>query len=187
MRVLIVGPQGAGKGTQATLLAENLGVPHVSTGDLFRLNTGLGTDLGKAAQAFMDRGELVPDEVTSSMVAARLSDEDMRAGWILDGFPRNLTQAKWLGELLADRHLTLSKVLAVDAPDEVLLERMMARGRVDDTAEAIQRRLSIYHAETVPLLEFYGDLVVEVDGVGEVTEVQRRILRALGRTDLDHG
>lgn len=187
MRVLIVGPQGAGKGTQATLLAENLGVPHVSTGDLFRLNIGHGTELGLTAQGYMDKGELVPDEVTSSMVADRLGDKDMADGWILDGFPRNLSQAKWLGELLEERKSALTNVLVVDAPDEVLMERMMARGRADDTAEAIGRRLSIYHAETVPLLEFYGDLVVEVDGVGEITEVQRRILKALGRSDLEHG
>ena len=187
MRVLIVGPQGAGKGTQATLLAENLGVPHVSTGDLFRLNIGHGTELGRTAQEFMDKGELVPDEVTSSMVASRLADDDMAAGWILDGFPRNLSQAKWLGELLDERGSALTSVLVIDAPDEVLMERMMARGRADDTTEAIRRRLSIYHAETVPLLEFYGDLVLEVHGVGEITEVQHRILRALGRSDLEHG
>ncbi|WP_111766513.1 adenylate kinase [Nakamurella deserti] len=187
MRVLIVGPQGAGKGTQATLLAENLGVPHVSTGDLFRLNIGHGTALGKTVQTYMDKGELVPDEVTSAMVAARLEDEDMVNGWILDGFPRNLSQAKWLGELLAERGSALTSVLVIDAPDEILMERMMARGRADDTADAIQRRLAIYHAETVPLVEFYGDLVLEVDGVGEISEVQHRILRALGRSDLEHG
>ena len=187
MRVLIVGPQGAGKGTQAQLLADNLGVPHVSTGDLFRLNIGHGTELGRTAKTYMDKGELVPDEVTSSMVAARLDDDDMSSGWILDGFPRNLSQGKWLGELLAERKSSLTSVLVIDAPDEVLLERMMARGRADDTADAIQRRLAIYHAETVPLLEFYGELVVEVDGVGEIAEVQHRILRALGRSDLEHG
>ena len=107
----------------------------------------------------MDKGELVPDEVTSSMVASRLADDDMAHGWILDGFPRNLSQAKWLSELLERAQHRADRVLVVTAPDEVLLERMMARGRADDTADAIHRRLSIYHAETVPLLEFYGDLV----------------------------
>ena len=187
MRVLIVGPQGAGKGTQATLLAENLGVPHVSTGDLFRLNVGHGTDLGKAAQTYMDKGELVPDEITSAMVASRLGDDDMSSGWILDGFPRNLSQAEWLAGLLEERNAALTSVLVVNATDDVLLERMLARGRADDTAETIERRLAIYHAETVPLLEYYGDLVVEVDGVGEMSEVQHRVLRALGRSDLEHG
>ncbi len=187
MRILIVGPQGAGKGTQAQLLADNLGVPHVSTGDLFRLNIGHGTELGRTVQRYMDAGELVPDEVTSSMVAARLDDDDMTHGWILDGFPRNLSQAKWLSEVLDERGSALTSVLVIDAPDEVLMERMLARGRADDTADAIQRRLGIYHAETVPLLEFYGELVVEVDGVGEIAEVQHRILKALGRSDLGHG
>ncbi|MEP6980908.1 MAG: adenylate kinase [Nakamurella sp.] len=187
MRVLMVGPQGAGKGTQSTLLADTLGVPHVSTGDLFRLNIGHGTELGKAAKEYTDRGELVPDEITSAMVSARLAEGDTEAGWILDGFPRNLTQGKWLSELLDERDTALTSVIVIDAPDDVLQERMMSRGRADDTPETIQRRLSIYHEETVPLLEFYGDLVLEVDGVGEVTDVQQRVLKALGRSDLEHG
>jgi adenylate kinase len=186
MRLLIVGPQGAGKGTQATLLAENLAVPHVSTGDIFRLNVGHGTELGKAAKVYMDKGELVPDEITSAMVAARLADEDMAQGWLLDGFPRNLAQAKWLDELLVERQSGLAAVLLINAPDEVLIERALARGRADDTLEALSRRLAIYHNETFPLLEFYGDLVLEVDGVGEVHEVQTRILHALGRSNLEH-
>lgn len=187
MRVLIVGPQGAGKGTQSTLLAENLGVPHISTGDLFRLNIGHGTELGLAAKQYSDNGELVPDEITSAMVAARLEENDTHDGWILDGFPRNLTQGKWLSELLDSRDAALTSVIVIDAPDDILQERMMARGRADDTPDTIARRLSIYHAETVPLLEFYGELVIEVDGVGEIHEVQQRILKALGRSDLEHG
>lgn len=187
MRLLIVGPQGAGKGTQATLLAESLSVPHVSTGDIFRLNAGHGTELGKAAQVFMDKGELVPDEITSAMVADRLADEDMANGWLLDGFPRNLSQAKWLDELLTERGTTLAAVILLNAPDEVLIERALARGRADDTIEALNRRLAIYHSETAPLVEFYGDLVLEIDGVGELSEVQRRILHALGRSNLEHG
>jgi adenylate kinase len=187
MRLLIVGPQGAGKGTQAALLAENLSVPHISTGDIFRANVGHSTELGIAAQGFMSKGELVPDEITSAMVAARLADPDMSSGWILDGFPRNLTQAKWLAELLDQRGTALADVLVMTAPDEVLVERMLERGRADDTLDAITRRLAIYHSETLPLLEYYGDLVVTVDGVGPIQEVQRRILKALGRSDLVHG
>jgi len=187
MRLLIIGPQGAGKGTQATLLAENLEVPHVSTGDIFRSNVGHGTELGKAAQEYMNKGELVPDELTSAMVAARLLEPDMVNGWLLDGFPRNLSQAKWLHDLLAERGTGLAAVLLLDAPDEVLRERMLQRGRADDTLEAIDRRLEIYHSETKPLLDFYGDLVVPVDGVGHLQEVQHRILSALGKSDLVHG
>jgi adenylate kinase len=187
MRLLIIGPQGAGKGTQATLLAENLSVPHVSTGDIFRVNVGHGTELGKAAQEFMNKGELVPDELTSQMVAARLAEDDMANGWLLDGFPRNLVQAKWLDELLTERDTQLAAVVLLNAPDDVLLERMLQRGRADDTVDAIRTRLSIYHSETVPLLDFYGNMVIEVDGVGHLQEVQHRILAALGKSDLVHG
>ncbi len=187
MRLLIIGPQGAGKGTQATLLAENLTVPHVSTGDIFRANVGHGTALGVSAQEYMNKGELVPDELTSAMVAARLAEPDMANGWLLDGFPRNLPQAKWLQQLLIDRHTGLAGVVLLTAPDDVLMERMLKRGRADDTMDAISRRLAIYHSETVPLLEFYGDLVFSVDGVGHLQEVQHRILAALGRSDLVHG
>lgn len=187
MRLLIVGPQGAGKGTQATLLHENLSVPHISTGDIFRVNVGHGTELGKQAQAYMNKGELVPDELTSAMVADRLAEDDTANGWLLDGFPRNLAQAKWLDELLSERKTKLAAVVLLTAPDEVLVERMLQRGRADDTMEAINTRLSIYHSETTPLLEFYGNLVVSVDGVGDLQEVQHRILSALGRSDLVHG
>ncbi len=187
MRLLIIGPQGAGKGTQAALLADNLGVRHVSTGDIFRANVGHGTELGLAAQVFMNKGELVPDEITSAMVADRLAEPDMAPGFLLDGFPRNLAQAQWLSALLADRGTVLDNVLELTAPDDVLTERMLARGRADDTVEAIARRLDIYHSETKPLLDFYAALVVSVDGVGEIQEVQRRVLAALGRGDLVRG
>jgi adenylate kinase len=181
MRILIVGPQGAGKGTQAALLSENLGVPHVSTGDIFRANVAAGTELGVLAQQYLDAGDLVPDEVTSAMVAARLAEPDAEPGFILDGFPRTVPQAEWLGNLLVDRGQKLDAVLLLEAPDEVLLERMLARGRADDTAEAIARRLELYHTATRPLLDHYGDLVVHIDGVGSIDEVQQRALSALNR------
>ncbi|AZI58677.1 adenylate kinase [Nakamurella antarctica] len=183
MRLLIIGPQGAGKGTQAALLAEHLHVPHVSTGDLFRANVGHGTELGLQAQKFMDAGNLVPDTITSAMVADRLAEPDA-TGFLLDGFPRNLSQAEWFDSLCEERGLVLDAVLLLTAPDEVLLERMMARGRADDTEAAISRRLSIYHTETTPLLDHYGPKVVRVDGVGAIEDVQNRILVALGREDL---
>lgn len=179
MRALIMGPQGVGKGTQAQLLASDLGVPHISTGDIFRLNVGEGTELGVLAQAYMDRGELVPDDLTNAMVADRLTFPDTAPGFLLDGFPRTVAQASWLGEVLLERGQDIDAVLLLTAPMEVLLERMLARGRADDTAEAISTRLQIYQTTTAPLLEHYQNKVVEVDGVGTVDEVRRRALKAL--------
>lgn len=180
MRILIVGPQGAGKGTQASRLAETLGIPHISTGDIFRANVGAGTELGVLAKKYMDAGELVPDEVTVAMVAARFDEPDAAKGFLLDGFPRTVVQANKLGEILVERNEDIDKVLLLNVADEVLLERMLARGRADDTADAIRRRLELYHQETKPLLDYYADKLVEIDGVGGIDEVQLRALKALG-------
>ena len=168
MRLLIVGPQGAGKGTQAGLLAESLGIPHISTGDLFRANLAGGTKLGTLARKYMDAGELVPDEVTQEMVADRVAQPDAAPGFLLDGFPRNIGQAQWLTDMLAGVTAPIEVVVLLTAPDQVLLDRMLARGRTDDTVEAIGRRLTIYHRETMPMIDYYDGKVVRVDGVGEV-------------------
>jgi adenylate kinase len=178
--LLIIGPQGAGKGTQATLLCAELKIPHVSTGELFRANISGETELGLRAKHFMDAGELVPDELTHEMLAERLAEPDAVNGFLLDGFPRNIAQATWLAELLAQRDTPVDHVVVITAPDEVLTERMLARGRTDDTVEAIRRRLAIYHAETLPLIDWYGDRVVNVDGVGSIEDVHRRVLDAVG-------
>lgn len=187
MRLLIFGPQGAGKGTQAALLSNNLQVPHVSTGDIFRANLSTGTPLGLQAKKYMDRGELVPDAITRAMVADRLAEADAVVGFLLDGFPRNISQAIWFNALLDERRHELDAVLMLVAPDEVLIERMLLRGRADDTTAAISRRLAIYHEETLPLLDLYRDKVIEVDGIGEIEEVQDRILSALGHRELIRG
>ena len=179
MRLLIVGPQGAGKGTQAALLADSLGIPHVSTGDLFRANLAGGTELGMLAKKYMDAGELVPDEVTQEMVADRVAQPDAEPGFLLDGFPRNVSQADWLTDMLAKLEKPVDAVVLLTAPDEVLLDRMLARGRADDTVEAIGRRLDIYHRETKPLIDYYDGRVVQVDGVGEIDEVHDRVLDAV--------
>jgi adenylate kinase len=179
MRLLIVGPQGAGKGTQAALLADSLGIPHVSTGDLFRANLAGGTELGMLAKKYMDAGELVPDEVTQEMVADRVAQPDAERGFLLDGFPRNVPQADWLNGMLEKLEKPIEVVVLLTAPDEVLLDRMLARGRADDTVEAISRRLDIYHRETKPLIEYYNGRVVHVDGVGDVDEVHDRVLAAV--------
>ena len=179
MRLLIIGPQGAGKGTQAELLRQELGIPHVSTGDLFRANIGAGTELGRRAQQYLDSGDLVPDAVTQDMVADRLARPDAADGFLLDGFPRNLAQAEWLTSLLAERGTPIQSVVLLTAPDEVLTERMLARGRADDTPEAIRTRLQIYYSETRPLVDYYGSAVATVDGVGAVDEIHRRIVAAV--------
>lgn len=180
MRLLIIGPQGAGKGTQAALLCEELSIPHVSTGDLFRANIGEDTELGRRAQGYMDAGELVPDSVTQDMVADRLAQPDAADGFLLDGFPRTTAQADWLTDFLAGRGWSLDAVVLLTAPDEVLTERMLGRGRADDTPAAIATRLELYRSETAPLIDHYGDRVVAVDGVGEIAEVHRRIVDGLG-------
>lgn len=179
MRLLIIGPQGAGKGTQAALLRDELGVPQVSTGDLFRANISAGTELGKRAQSYMKAGELVPDSVTEDMVADRLAQADAAAGFLLDGFPRNIAQADWLAKLLASRGTPIQAVVLLTAPDEVLTERMRARGRADDTPEAIRKRLDIYYSETQPLADFYQGRVLRIDGVGEIDTIHSRIMDAL--------
>lgn len=183
MRLLIVGPQGAGKGTQAELLCQKLGIPHVSTGDLFRANISAGTELGQRAQTYMRAGQLVPDSVTEDMVADRLCQDDAAHGYLLDGFPRTLAQAQWLNELLTTRGETLDKVVLITAPDEVLMGRMLGRGRADDTPEAIATRLELYRSETEPLVEFYGDLVVEIDGVGDVHDIHDRVMNRIGAAE----
>lgn len=185
MRLLIIGPQGAGKGTQASLLCEALDIPHISTGDLFRASIGSGTDLGKRAQQYMDAGELVPDSVTQEMLADRLARPDAQAGFLLDGFPRNTAQADWLAALLGQRHTAVDAVVLLTAPDSVLMDRMTARGRADDTPEAIRTRLDIYFSETQPLVDYYADRVVRIDGVGEIDDIHQRVLDAVNASQAE--
>lgn len=179
MRVVLVGPPGAGKGTQAVRLAESLGVPHISTGDLFRANLKERTELGLAAQRFMDAGELVSDEVTVGMVAQRLKDADTENGFILDGFPRTVAQADSLAEMLAKDDHELDAVVALEVPEDVVVARLLGRGRGDDTEDVIRRRQQVYRDETHPLLEHYQSRLVTVNAVGEVEEITERVLDAL--------
>lgn len=180
-RFVILGPQGAGKGTQAAILADRLGIPAISTGDIFRANIKGGTELGKLAQSYSAKGELVPDEVTNALVRDRLSQPDVTAGFILDGFPRNAAQVAELDLILGDLGLSLDAVIELQAARDVLLERMRKRaeieGREDDTEEAIARRLDIYAEQTAPLTDAYAGrgLLVSVDGIGTVDEVAQRI------------
>ncbi|MDQ4011646.1 MAG: adenylate kinase [Actinomycetota bacterium] len=179
VRILIVGPPGAGKGTQAAVLSEELGVPHVSTGDLFRAHVDDDTELGQQVKQYLDSGALVPDEVTNEMVAQRLTADDCRAGFLLDGFPRTVSQARVFADLLCDLDCEIDAVLELDAPEELVVQRLLARGRDDDTEDVIRRRQQLYREETAPLLDFYADRLVTVPAAGSVPEVTGRALDAL--------
>ncbi|MFG6280891.1 adenylate kinase [Microbacterium sp. 5K110] len=184
-RLLIVGPQGSGKGTQGVRVGEALGVPVVSTGDVFRANVSQGTDLGRQVKSIIDAGDLVPDELTSAVVRDRLSQADAAEGFLLDGYPRNLAQVMHLDEFLEGRDEKLDAVIALVVPREESLARLTARateqGRADDTEEAIATRLGIYERETAPILSVYGTrgIVDEIDGVGGLDEITARIFAAL--------
>lgn len=181
MRLVLLGPPGAGKGTQAVLLAEKLAVPHISTGDLFRANIGEGTPLGVEAKQYIDAGKLVPTDVTARMVESRLAAADAAEGFLLDGFPRTVEQAEILAGLLAGKGQSLDGVLNFQVSEDVVVERMLARGRADDNEETIRTRLSVYRDETAPLIEHYGDRIITIEAEGEVEEINARAMTALGR------
>jgi adenylate kinase len=189
-RLLIVGPQGSGKGTQGVRIAESYGIPVVSTGDIFRANIKEGTALGQQVTAILDKGDLVPDELTSEIVRDRLAQQDAADGFLLDGYPRNTQQVAHLEEFLASRGESLDAVILLDVPREESIERLRLRadeqGRSDDTEEAIAHRLDIYERETAPILEVYGEkgIVDRIDGVGSLQEITDRIFAALAARGL---
>jgi adenylate kinase len=162
-------------------LAEKLQIPHLSTGELFRQNIDNGTKLGLEAKRYLDAGDLVPSELTNELVDDRLSNSDADGGFILDGYPRSVQQAKALHDMLERRGTQLDAVLEFRVPEDVLLERLKARGRADDTDEVILNRMKVYRDETAPLIEYYSSELKTVDAVGTVDEVFARALRALGR------
>jgi adenylate kinase len=181
VKLLFIGPPGAGKGTQAGKVAARLGIPHISTGEMFRDHVSRGTELGRKVDAIMSAGDYVPDEVTVAMLADRISHPDAAAGYILDGFPRTAAQVESLDSLIGGDGLDRVVVFQVD--EDELTERMLSRGRDDDTEETIRNRFRVYMQQTQPLLDVYegrGATVV-VDGAGEVDDVTERILTALGR------
>lgn len=164
--MIFLGPPGAGKGTQATLLSEACEVPHISTGDILRCAVAEKTDLGQKAEHYMSAGELVPDNLILDLIRERLSQSDAQNGWILDGFPRNVPQAEFMEQLLAEISQPYDFVINLDVPDEVLTSRLLSRGRKDDTRSVIQHRLQVYREKTQPLIEFYRgrQKLVSVDG-----------------------
>ena len=208
MRLVLVGPPGAGKGTQAVFLAEHYSIPHISTGDIFRANLKAGTPLGQEAKSFMDRGELVPDSVTNAMVKDRLTHDDVANGFLLDGFPRNVVQAEVLRAILAEQKSPLDAVLELNIADSEIIERLSSRltcrgcgapapataqtcaicggelyQREDDKAEVIARRLEVYNEQTAPIIAFYrGEgLLITISATGAVSEITERATTALSR------
>lgn len=180
-----MGPPGAGKGTQAKVISARLGIPAVSTGDIFRANVSEGTPLGVEAKRYMDAGDYVPDEVTNGMVRDRLGQDDARRGFLLDGYPRTVAQVEELDSMLADAGTSLDAVVVLTVDDEELIQRLLHRaeteGRTDDTEDVIRHRQDVYNEQTAPLLAVYAErgLLVEVDGMGVVDEVSERIFGAL--------
>ncbi len=180
-RLVLLGKQGAGKGTQGDLLARKFEIQHLSTGQLFRDSASVGVPAGLDAKAFMDRGELVPDDIVVAVVEERFANpREVDSGFVLDGFPRTEFQAEALDRILGVQHLDL--VVDLHVPTEVVIERLMARNREDDTEESISRRLALYEQETKPLIDFYRarGLLSTVDGLGDESEVQARLLAAIG-------
>jgi adenylate kinase len=185
VRLIIMGPPGAGKGTQAKFIADHFEIPAISTGDIFRANVSQGTPLGVEAKRFMDAGEYVPDEITNRMVRNRIDEPDAAQGFLLDGYPRTVAQVEELDGMIKYTGHELDAVLClVVDKDEVvhrLLQRAQTEGRADDTEDVIRRRQEVYLEQTAPLIEVYKqrDILVEVDGLGEVDDVTKRIFDAL--------
>lgn len=185
-RLLIVGPPGAGKGTQAARIVECLGVPAISTGDIFRANVSQETELGVLAKSYMDKGEYVPDSVTNDMVKERLAQDDAKGGFLLDGYPRTLAQVDALDAMLGDLGVELDAVVLLEVDNEAIVQRLIQRGaeqgRADDNDETIRRRIEVYGEQTTPLIDVYSKrgLVKSVDGMQDIDAVTADILKALG-------
>ncbi len=192
MRVVLLGPPGAGKGTQAQIIAGRLGVPAISTGDIFRANVSGQTELGQKAKAYMDAGDLVPDEITVAMVKDRLAEADAEGGFLLDGFPRTIAQAEQLRDSLAELGHDLDRVLELCVDEEELVRRLSGRRmlvdgemvqREDDKPETVRHRLEVHREQTAPLSGWYDQqgLLTRIDAIGEIDEVTERAMKALGR------
>lgn len=180
-RLIFLGPPGAGKGTQAVKVAEYFQIPHISTGELLRSAVSRKTELGQKAQEYMDKGELVPDHLILDMVRDRLSQSDVIKGWILDGFPRNVSQASFLDDLLAEINQECNYAVNLEVPDEELISRMLGRGRQDDNEETIRRRLEVYREETAPVIDYYRQRneLVSVNGNLSMDEVTEELKKAI--------
>ncbi|MGY6587118.1 MAG: adenylate kinase [Wenzhouxiangella sp.] len=185
MRIVFLGPPGSGKGTQATLLKERLGVPHISTGELLRAAVAAKTPLGLQAKAAMDAGELVSDELVLGLIEERMASDDTAKGYILDGYPRNLAQAEALDQVLGSLNRPVQKALALMVDEEQIVQRLAKRaemeGRSDDTEEVVRHRLAVYREQTAPVADHYRakGILVDIDGVGTIEEINQRLQDAL--------
>ena len=189
MRLILMGPPGAGKGTQARYVAARFGIPAISTGDIFRVNVSQGTELGVEAKRYMDAGEYVPDEITNRMVRNRIDEPDAEPGFLLDGYPRTLAQVEELDGMIKFTGHSLDAVVVLTVNQDELVQRLLQRakteGRADDTEEVIRRRQEVYAEQTEPLIDVYRGrgLLIEVDGLGEIDEVSERIFSSLSVVD----
>jgi adenylate kinase len=190
MRLILMGPPGAGKGTQAKVIAAKLGIPAISTGDIFRANVSQQTPLGLEAKTYMDAGDYVPDSVTNAMVRDRINQDDARTGFLLDGYPRTVAQVEELDAMLADQKAAIDTVVVLTVDQDEIVGRLLRRaeteGRTDDTEEVIRYRQQVYAEQTAPLIAVYADrgVLTEVDGMGSVDEVSSRVFQALGANDV---
>ncbi len=189
MRLILMGPPGAGKGTQAKVIAERLSIPAISTGDIFRRNVSQETELGVAAKRYMDAGDYVPDEITNAMVRDRINEPDAADGFLLDGYPRTVSQVNELDAMLLEAGHALDAVIVLTVDKDEVVERLLKRardeGRSDDSEEVMRHRQDVYSEQTSPLIAVYEDrgLLVEVDGMGAVQDVTARVFEALDETN----
>ena len=176
-KLIFLGPPGAGKGTQSQIVADSLGIPHISTGDILRSAIAEQTPLGVKAKSFVDNGDLVPDDLILDLIKERLSQDDAAKGWILDGFPRNVPQADFLANLLASLNQACDAVINLDVADEVVTKRLLSRGRKDDSEETIKNRLVVYRQQTAPLIDYYqkNNLLKNVHGDRQLNEISEEI------------
>lgn len=181
VRLIFLGPPGAGKGTQAKLLADSHTIPHISTGDILRAAVSDQSPLGVKAKGYMDRGELVPDQLVIELIRERLGESDAQPGWILDGYPRTVVQADSLDGLLAELNQTCDRVINFDVPDEALIERMLSRGRKDDSEDVIRRRLEVYRQQTAPLIDYYQtrEKLTTIDGSQAMEDVTTHLYKVV--------